>query len=172
MGLIRKTLSISTLGLVNWKSKKEKLAEANAELELIRSDLEQATEKHSLLRDRVLEAEKRAQESELAALRDARRARRGGRRETRARVGRRNLAAATLREKVNPLVDSTRETTQRFAKDLEPSVNNALDGAKKRGRKARADAEKRAKKLRKRTRKSAEQAADSVRAKADELTGS
>lgn len=166
MGLIRKTLSISTLGIVNWKSKKEKLAEANAELELYRSDLEQATQKHSLLRDRLTDAEKRAEEAELQALRDAKSARRKGRKQVTDTVGRRQLAAATVRERVTPLVESTRETTHRLAKDLEPSI----DDARKRGRKARADATKRAKKLRKKTKKSAEHAAESMRARADELT--
>lgn len=168
MGLIRKTFSISTLGIVNWKSKKEKLAEANAELELYRSDLEQATQKHSLLRDRLTEAEKRAEEAELQAVRDAKSARRKGRKQVADTVGRRQLATATVRDRVTPLVESTRETTHRLAKDLEPSI----DDARKRGRKARADAAKRAKKLRKQTKKSAEHAAESVRARADELTRS
>ena len=166
MGLIRKTLSISTLGIVDWKSKKEKLAEANAELELYRSDLEQATEKHSLLRDRLTKAEKRAEEAELQALHDAKSAQRKGRKQVMDTVGRRQLAAAVMRDKVTPLVDSTRETTHRLAMDLEPSI----DEARKRGRKARADAEKRAKKLRKETKKSAEHAAGSMRARAEELT--
>jgi chromosome segregation ATPase len=158
MGLIRKTLSISTLGLVSWRSKKEELAEARAELDLTRADLEQATEKHARLRDRVIAAEKRAEEAELHALRDARKAGRRGRRgerremEMKSRLGRRQVAVATLRGKVNPLVDTTRETTHRIAKDIEPQVEEA----RKRGRKARADAEKRARELRERTKRAAE----------------
>ena len=130
MGLIRKTLSISTLGLVRWRSRKEELAEARAELELTRADLAQATEKHALLRDRVVDAEKRAKEAELHAIHDARKAsrrgRRGGRREERSRLGRRQVAVATLRDKVNPLVDTTRETTQR-AKKLRDQTRKAAE---------------------------------------------
>ncbi|MGK2928875.1 MAG: hypothetical protein ACSLFO_04785, partial [Acidimicrobiales bacterium] len=115
MGLIRKTLSISTLGIVNFKSKKDKLAEAHAELALYRSDLEQATEKHALLRSRLTEAEKRAEAAELHAVKGAKSARRRGRKEAQETVGRRQFATASVREKVSPLVDSTLETTHRLA---------------------------------------------------------
>ena len=170
MGLIRKTLSISTLGLVSWHSKKERLAAVSAELDLTRADLEQATEKHAKARERLAEAERRAREAELLALRDARRARRSGRKEIRSKVGRRRVAAATLRDKVNPLLDSTRESTQRFAAEHQPALDDAVSEAKARGRKARAAAEKRAKKLRKRAKATAEETAASVRDRADELT--
>jgi hypothetical protein len=170
MGLIRKTLSISTLGLVNWKSKKERLREAEAELELTRSDLEQATEKHGLIRQRLEAAERRAQEAELHALRDAKHARRLGRKETRAKVGRGRVAKATLLERVNPLVDATRESTQRFAAEHEPQLHDAVTEATRCGRKARAEASKRAKELRKRAEKAADHTADSVRDRAEQLT--
>lgn len=174
MGLIRKTLSISTLGLVNWHSKKERLRAVTAELDLTRADLEQATEKHSLARERLADAERRAREAELLALRDSRRARRSGRRsgrtETRAKVGRRRFAAATLRDKVNPLVDSTRETAQRFTAEHEPSLDEAVTKAKQRGRKARAAAEKRAKKLRKRAEKAVDHTAETLRERAEQIT--
>lgn len=168
MGLIRKTLSISTLGIVNWHSKKERLAAATAELELTRSDLEQATEKHSRIKERLEEAERRAQAAELGAIKGARRARRRGRHDVRATVGRREVATATLRNKLNPLIDSTRETSQRLAAEAEPALHHAVEDAKKQGKKARAEAEKRAKSFRKQATKKAEHA----RERASELTRS
>lgn len=170
MGLIRKTLSISTLGLVNWHSKKERLQAVTAELDLTRADLEQATEKHSLARERLADAERRAREAELLALRDTRRARRSARKETRAKLGRRRVATATLRDKVNPLIDSTRESAQRFAAEHEPSLDEAVTKAKQRSRTARAAAEKRAKKLRKRAEKAADHTAETVRERAEQVT--
>ena len=43
MGIIRKTLSVTTLGFVGWKSKKELLAETEADLAAARADLEQTS---------------------------------------------------------------------------------------------------------------------------------
>ncbi len=165
MGIIRKTLSISTLGLVSWRSKKEQLRDATEQLELTRTDLAQATEKHSLLRDRLDDAERRAEQAELEALRDARVARRAGRREARHRFGRGRTTIATLRDAIEPVVEQTRDAGRRIAADVEPAVERASKRAKKQSRRARAKADKRAKALRARSK----QAAETVRERAEEL---
>ena len=168
MGIIRKTLSISTLGLVSWRSKKEQLREATEQLELTRADLEQAAEKHSRLRSKLDEAERRVQEAELGALRDARVARRAGRSEARRRLGRGRVAFGAVRDVVEPLVDQTRDAGRRIAADVQPALDSASKRARKQQRKARAKADKRAKKLRKR----GGQMADDMRERAEELVHS
>ncbi len=109
MGAIRKTLSISTLGLVSWRSKKEKLRAANAKLEATQADLEEATEKQSLLRSRLDEAKHRVEAAKLDSLHEAKAARRAGRRDARRRIGTGRYVRATLRDTLEPVVDSGRD---------------------------------------------------------------
>lgn len=154
MGLIRKTLSISTLGLVSWRSKKEQLREANETLDLTRADLQQATEKHALARERLTEAERRAEQAELGALKDSRRARWAGRRDVTSRVGLGRVALATIKDAVAPVVESANETRHRLAAEVEPAVEDAVSKAKNRGARAR---------------KRAEKASDAIRNKANDL---
>ena len=145
MGLIRKTLSVSTLGLVNWNSKKERLRAANEELELTRADLEQATEKHSLIRSRLADAERRAEKAELGMLHTARRKNRAARR--RARM----------------------EAVETAVGDAKRRGSSAIDAAEQRAAELRTQGRRAAKKARKRAAKSAEQAVDTVRDKAEDL---
>lgn len=149
MGLIRKTLSISTLGLVGWRSKKELLRDAEAELESARADLERTTKKESLLKERLLDAERRAEEAQLTALRDARVARRrGARRARKADGGTVKSMLGTVRDVGSSMADSTRATKTRLAADLEPK-----------GRALREVAEARAAELQARTRRARKKAA-------------
>lgn len=71
MGVIRKTLSISTLGLVSWRSKKEKLRRAEKALVAAEEELER---EHAALAEadsRVSAALKRAKKAELEAIHEA-----------------------------------------------------------------------------------------------------
>ena len=177
MGLIRKTMSISTLGLVSWDSKKERLRAAEAELEAARGDLERTSKKEALLKERVLAAERRAEEAELAAIRDARKAgRRGARRARVEQSGPLGGVLGTVRDLSSSVADSTRETKTRLAADLEPR----LDELHAKTARARKKAAKRTKKARKRALKkgevtraqltaAAEEASATVRAKARKL---
>jgi hypothetical protein len=170
MGLIRKTLSISTLGLVSWRSKKERLREAEEELDTARALLERTSKKQSLLENRLDEAEQRAKEAELTALRDARVARRKGAWEARGEGGLLNSLLGTVRDTGRSLTEQTKATGARLAADLEPTMestrNRGKDAgliARERAEELRADGKKTAKKkaklLRKRSKKARKRAA-------------
>lgn len=169
MGLIRKTLSISTLGLVSWRSKKELLAEAEAELAQTRADLERTSTVERLLREKLDDAEHRATAAELTALRDARRARRRGARTERAKFPRRKRLTAAAGSAIKPMVGLARDTAERIVTDAEPVIDDAADKARASSRRARKKLAKRAKKTEKRARKKAEQLEAKARARAEKL---
>jgi hypothetical protein len=117
MGLIRKTASISTLGLVSFRSKKERLKRAEAAERIAHDELDAEKAARTAADERVAEAERRARKAELAALHEARvAARRGhrlraarheraGARYRRARK-RAQTAESTIRDTVGGLVDA------------------------------------------------------------------
>ncbi|HJR25630.1 MAG TPA: hypothetical protein VJ804_09165, partial [Acidimicrobiales bacterium] len=72
MGVIRKTASISTLGLVKFRSKKERLKRAEAAERIANDELEAEKAARAAADERVAEAERRAKKAELAALHEAR----------------------------------------------------------------------------------------------------
>ena len=114
MGLIRKTLSISTLGLVSWRSKKEKLREANDLLDLTRADLDQATEKHALARERLTDSRTRAPSgpNSTASATPGRPGGPGAAR-SRSKIGRGRVALGAVRDAVEPVVRSANEARER-----------------------------------------------------------
>ncbi|QGG93769.1 hypothetical protein [Actinomarinicola tropica] len=71
MGLIRKTLSISTLGLVSWRSKKERIRRAEKALADAEADLEREHQAREAADGRLSEALKRAKKAELDAIQEA-----------------------------------------------------------------------------------------------------
>lgn len=91
MGLIRKTLSISTLGLVSWRSKKERIRRAEKALAEAESDLEREHAAREEADERLAAAVKRARKAELEAIHEAEAATKERRRRTR----RDKAAAAT-----------------------------------------------------------------------------
>lgn len=85
MGFIRKTASIATIGLVNFRSKGERLARAEAELEEARADYSSARagrDRHAAAAERAqrraAKSERRALSSKKQAKRERRRADRSG----------------------------------------------------------------------------------------------
>lgn len=140
MGLIRKTASISTLGLISFRSKKERLrraegAHADATRELL---AEQAA--RVAADERVQAAEKRARQAELLALHEAKSAARNSRtrrheRQERSRRTRRAVARsarhaeAGVREGVHDLVEAA-----------QPRIEEGVRHARRRGRAARKQA--------------------------------
>ena len=70
MGIIRKTMSVGTLGLVSFRSKKEKLRKAEAQAETAAADLLREHQARELAEQRVAKAEKKAREAELLAVLD------------------------------------------------------------------------------------------------------
>lgn len=141
MGLIRKTLSVTTLGLVGWKSKKELLRETEADLAATRAELEETSALRAALQDRLGTTERKLGAAELDALGAAKKARRAERRrQQRERVEAR-LAAVTH--------------------EAEARAGEARGKLEQSTRKARKQAEKTAKEARKR----AEHLADEARAR-------
>jgi hypothetical protein len=76
MGLIRKTVSISTLGLVPFRSKRERLRRAEAAQQEASSELAAEQAARAAADERVAAAEKRAEQAELLALHEAKAAQR------------------------------------------------------------------------------------------------
>jgi colicin import membrane protein len=146
MGLVRKTLSISTLGLVNFRSKKELLRRAESDLDAATTELEREHAARSAYESRVGLAEKRTRQAELQALQAAKRA---------AKLrGKKGKRARTLADRLSDAIDAA-----------EPKVSAATAEAKVRGRKARkqakraaAEAQVRGRKARKRAEKAAAEA--------------
>src|SRR4051812_2876336 len=73
MGLIRKTVSISTFGVVPFRSRKELLRRAEGAQSAAAAELERERSQRDAADRRVSAAEKRAVEAELQALQVARR---------------------------------------------------------------------------------------------------
>lgn len=139
MGLVRKTLSISTLGLVNFRSKKELLRRAEADLDAATTELEREHAARAAYESRVGLAEKRTRQAELQALQAAKKA---------AKLrGKKGKRARSLAERLGEVLDVA-----------EPRVRAGAEEAKVRGRRARKRAEKAAKQAEVRGRKAAKQA--------------
>jgi hypothetical protein len=121
MGVVRKTLSIGTLGLVSFRSKKEKLRRA----ERARADAELALEDEHNAREtaeiRIAAAEKRLKQATSEASRTAHQLEKVKRQ----RKGRRSKALSGLLATAEPIVRSGVDTAKSASTD-----------AAKRGRKA------------------------------------
>lgn len=160
MGLIRKTLSISTLGLVGWKSKKELLAETEAELEQTRTglgttqaELEEARQRRLALEEALEQTRAQLTAAELQTLRDVGRARRRGQWEQRLR--KRKGSVARAKKLAQPIIRSTIEAGERAGERVVTDAEPVVQDARTRGRAARARAEKQATELRERAGKRA-----------------
>ncbi len=117
MGLVRKTLSISTLGLVNFRSKKELLARAEADLGAATDELDREHRARAAAEARIAVAERRSKAAELQALHAAKKA---------ARLrGKKGKQARTLLDRLNEA-----------AAVAEPKLRDAAEEAGKRGRRA------------------------------------
>ena len=141
MGLIRKTLSITTLGLVGWKSKKELLRETEADLAATRAELEETSALRAALEDRLGTTERKLSAAEVEAVGAAKKARRAERRRQQ-------------RERLEAKLGSVTHEAEARAQETRAKLEKTT-------RKARKQAEKTAKEARKR----AEHLADEARAK-------
>ena len=155
MGLIRKTVSIATVGIVPFRSKKEQLRRARRDHEDAVADLEREKGARSSLDSRVAAAEKRAREAELKALQVAKRLAKAkdaaddGRRKRRkargaAAAAALTSAASTAEEKASTAAAEAVKLGRRARKQ----AKQAAAEAQKMGRRARKRAEKAAKKRR------------------------
>jgi hypothetical protein len=148
MGLVRKTLSVGTLGLVSFRSKKEKLRRADR----ARYDAEIALEQEHAAREaaelRVAAAEKRVKHTAAEAARSTRQLEKEKKAKKATRRARRRAAMSELLAGSEPIVRGGAE-----------AVRSAGSDAAKRGRKAG-----------RRARKAAKRATDATRDRAATVT--
>lgn len=162
MGIIRKTMSISTLGIVPFRSKKELLRRAEKGQEAAQADLlrEQAARAES--DRRIVAAERRVRVAELIALHEAKladkAAGRGRKRRKARKAGKRQIARELLGDVMaaaQPVEDHAREAGRRgraVAKQAAKAGQKAAERAQAEAEKAAAAARKEAKKGHKRAR--------------------
>lgn len=104
MGVIRKTASIGTLGLIRFRSKAERLERANAELDRAQRRLVAATAAAETSKDRARRAERRARKAEARAglMAQRQRTRRWGRKRLAGIANAASEAASTAANAVTP----------------------------------------------------------------------
>lgn len=155
MGLIRKTASISTLGLIKFRSKKELLRKAEKERRAAESEVAAMQRARQAVDARLVESEKRARRAELQALQQAKRAdgAKGGRR------ARRKAAA-------NQAIDAVED----FVSTKAPQVEQRAKELGRRGRKAAAKAAKQAEAVAEKAQKEARKRGKEAKAKLDEVS--
>lgn len=132
MGLIRKTASISTLGLVSFRSNKERLRRAEAAFRKANLELEGEQAARADADRRVSAAERRAHAAELAALHEAKAAAKAKRRAK----GRRAKRAVALEERLASFVESAQPAISAKADDMSKRSRAAARRAGKGSRRA------------------------------------
>ena len=158
MGVIRKTLSISTLGIIDFRSKKEQLRRAEKAHRVARAELVGEQAARSAADKRIGAAEKRAHQAELLALQQAKKAdvARGKRRD------RRRAAGSQAMDAIEGLVTANLPGVEERAKDLGRRGRKAAAKATKRAEAAAAEARKRARKQGKRAKHKLDELGDDV----------
>ena len=138
MGIIRKTASIGTLGIISFRSKKELLRRAEKGKRAAEAELEREQTARSDADRRVSAAEKRLQKAELAALHEAQAAAKakskakGGR----GRRGKRDKGAI---DRLSDFVATAQPVVEEHAKEAGRRARKAAKASRKASRKA-ADA--------------------------------
>ncbi len=156
MALVRKTLSIATLGAVSFRSKKEKLRRADrarweAEAELQREhDAREAAER------RVAKAEERLKRAASDATRSA---------DALAKVKRKRR-----RSRIEHLVEASAPLARSGATAVHDATTDAMHRSRKAARKARKSADKTSAKARKSARKAAASTKHAVGPQVEKLT--
>jgi hypothetical protein len=136
MGVIRKTASISTLGLVNYRSKKELLKRAEKDRDSAQTELAQAKLARDVLDERVSATEKRAHRAELKALQQAKKAD-GAKRKQRRRARKSGINLDAVEEQAKELSRRGRRAAAKAAKQAEVAAAKAQKSASKQGRRAK-----------------------------------
>jgi len=147
VGVIRKTLSISTLGIVDFRSKKELLRRAEKAQRAAQAELIGEQAARAAADKRITAAEKRARQAEQLAVQQARKAgaakakRRGRRKGAAEQVfdaleGARN-AAGPLEDRVKDLGRRGRKAAAKAAKQAEAAADDARKRARKQARRTK-----------------------------------
>lgn len=147
MGIIRKTLSISTLGVVPFRSKRELLRRAENARRAAASQLEREHAARAEADRRVAAAEKRMRGAELTALHEAKVAakakakrRRRGRRTALERFG-------DLVEGAQPVVEEQAKAVTRRARRAAKTSRHAAERAQRKAHRSRRHARRKMKEL-------------------------
>lgn len=130
MGFIRKTLSVSTLGLVKWRSKSERLETAGLERDDALDRVDKLSRRQARSLRRAQKAEKKAEKAELEALSVSKKLKREKRRANR-RAEKKTVAAADAAVRVG------RRARRKARKQAKVTQSHARFGARKMDRKAR-----------------------------------
>jgi hypothetical protein len=147
MGLVRKTVSIGTLGLVSFRSKKEKLRRADRARQDAEIALEQEHDAREAAELRVAAADKRVKHAAAEAARSTRQLQK----EKKEKKAKRATRRARRRAAMNDLLASS-----------EPIARGGADAVRSAG----TDAAKRGRKAGRRARKAARRATDATRDRA------
>jgi hypothetical protein len=158
VGVIRKTVSISTLGIVDFRSKKEQLRRADKAHRAAQAELIGEQAARAAADKRIAAAEKRARQAELLALQQAKKAdvASGKRRD------RRKAAASQAIEAIEGFVSASTPVVEERAKDLGRRGRKAASKAAKRAEAAGAEARKQARKQGRRARKKLDEVSDAA----------
>jgi len=150
MGIIRKTASVSTLGLVSFRSKKERLRRAEADVRKAADELASVQLARVEADHRVADAERRARQAELQALHEAKVAAKHGRKADKAKSSRRQRrrrhAEHPVRESLDGLVAAVQPVVEEGAKQARRQGREAGRRGRAAARKAAKAAERTAKK--------------------------
>ena len=172
MGLVRKTMSIGTLGLVHYRSSGERaLRKAHKELDAANSDLERERSARADAEDGITRAEQRAHAAEAEARKAARSASRH-----RGRKGRKAAKAAkgqTMLDRLGPIVeaavDKVGTAVEGAVVAAEPKVRAGASEARHRGRRAARKTKAEAKRATAKARETVEPMVDAAVDKARDL---
>lgn len=158
MGVIRKTLSISTLGIVDFRSKKEQLRRAEKAHRAARAELAGEQAARTAADKRITAAEKRTHQAELLALQQAKKAEaaKGKRR------ARRKAATNQAFEAIEDFVSATTPVVEERAKELGRRGRKAAAKAAKQAEAAAAKARKEARKQGKRAKHKFDEVSDAA----------
>jgi hypothetical protein len=150
MGIIRKTLSISTLGVVPFRSKRELLRRAEKARRAAAAQLEREQAARSEADRRVAAAEKRVQGAELLALHEAKVAAKAkAKRSRRGRRGRRKALErfGDLIEGAQPVVEQHAKAAGRRARKAARSSRHTAERAQRKATRSQRHARARMKEL-------------------------
>lgn len=156
MGLIRKTLSVSTLGVIPFRSKKEKLRRAERATRDAESELDRERSARAHAESRISEAEKRVKKAQLDALQAAKQLEKN-----RQKTGRRGKKARTVADMLTaaePYVREGVESAKQASSEAVVRGRKAAKQARKATKQASQDAKKRAEKSMKKAKQAAESA--------------
>lgn len=133
MGIIRKTASIGTLGIVSFRSKKELLRRAEKGKRAAEAELEREQAARAEADMRVSAAEKRVKRAELAALHEAQVAAKAKGKGKRGRRGRPDRGA---RDMLSDFVAAAQPVVEEQAKEAGRRARKAAKASRKASRKA------------------------------------